>query len=421
VASVDTIRGVAQGWFLALRFQRNHALTRAALKLRAGRPEPPIDRLATLLSEPVANASLHRIWFLSRGCRYDSKGSCTMCNYGRGASVPDEEVLQAVHAQVMAAKATGDDSILVSPSGSMFDLYEVSRDLRRSILAEAASSAAGEIICETRAETVDLESVQEFVGLVGPERASLECGLESSNPWVLEWSLNKQLDLARIATAIDTAHQAGAKIYLNVALGAPFLGARETVEDTLTTIRWAFKYGADATVIFPLHVREWTVTSWLWRHRYYQPPSLWALFETLQQLSAEEAAHTSFSWHRDYHASRDELASVMPVLASPTTCPECGSRILAILDDLRAGKQALMSQDQIPHCSCRDAWARAYGEPKADARRLAAGAYEALVTDLLGEEWWHTRHSELLQGLLRPASPREEPLSSTIDGSTAGI
>ena len=113
----------------------------------------------------------------------------------------------------------------------------------------------------------------------------------------------------------------------NVMLGSAFLSPREAIEDTVETVRWAIEQGTDSAVIFPAHVKQWTLLEWLWERGLYSPPSLWSLVEVLARIGSQLASRVSISWYKVYTQESEggELNSLddMWYLRSPSTCVVC--------------------------------------------------------------------------------------------------
>ncbi len=367
------------------------------------------DRLAfgpggdvTVGRETVDGTPFVRLWFRTTGCTYDKQGQCTMCNYGVGSHLP-VTVVDDIRSALATAQVDSATTVLVSPSGSMFDPREVPDQIRAAILEAVAECPAGTVLCETRPETVTRDRMEEFASILGNKAGAIEMGLESADPWVLRWLVNKRLDLDDFRDAIRTCHAAGLRVLVNVTLGTAMLGPAAAIRDAERTVRWAMGEGADACIVFPLQVREWTLLSWLWRQRRYTPVSLWSLVEVLRRTGADFPGRVSTAWYRDYNAS-DELASVsMPILASPTTCPQCAGPVLEALDRYRDTTDARVLDRLVEvGCPCRADWLRTLDDPPVDV----AGMYEALGGDILGETWWSAHGAAVLQDLEDSASTR---------------
>jgi radical SAM enzyme (TIGR01210 family) len=374
---------------------RNPFLSTVCARLRHRRPPFGEGANVTVGHEVVDGAPFIRLWFRTTGCTYDRQGLCTMCDYGEGDRLP-ETIEDDFRAAVEAAGITAEATVLVSPSGSMFDPREVPDHVRTELLRVVAESPARTVLCETRPETVTRERMEEFASILADKAGVVELGLESADPWALRWLVNKKLDLATFGAAVRICHDAGLRVLANVSLGTAMLSPSAAIRDAERAVRWAIEAGTDACVVFPLQVREWTLLAWLWRHGRYAPVSLWSLIEVLRTVGREFPGRVSTAWYRDYNATDNAASVSMPVLASPTTCPACLQVVLAALDDYRnTSDPAVLDGVVSLGCSCRTEWLRTLDDPLVDV----AKTYEAIGRDVLGDAWWSAHGGAVLEQL----------------------
>lgn len=384
---------------------RNPFLSAVGARLRLGRAHYPLEVSVTVGTEVVDGKPFIRVWFRTSGCTYDRQGLCTMCNYGVGDRVA-ETVAEDIRVALRGVQPDGQSTVLVSPSGSMFDPREVPDEIRASILTAVAETEVGTVVCETRPETVSDESMREFAAAISPKAGVIELGLESADPWVLQWCVNKRLDPEEFRRAVEVCHRHGLRVLANVSLGTAFLPEGTAIRDAERAVRWAMECGADGCVVFPLHVREWTVLAWLWRHGWYQPPSLWSLVEVLQRLAEDYPGAVTPAWYFDYNAGLPQASAGMPILASPTTCPYCLERVVRGLDQYRdSADRAVLDKLVSTACSCREAWRAATAESGLDLREVAR-AYGELGASVMGREWWAIHGTQVVDELLEA---RREP------------
>lgn len=372
-------------------------LSLVAATIRRGRPLLPAESGWTVRTETVAGAPFIRVWFRTAGCNYDRQGRCTFCDYGRGPATSADQMKTFVQDAIAAAGPLAPSAtILVSPSGSMLDEREVPAAARRSILEVVAATDVGTLLVETRAETVSVAGLAELADLLRGRRVAIEVGLESADPWVARYALNKGLAPGIYQRAVRRIGDAGMAAQSNVLIGAPFLSAAEAVRDAESTVRSVLSTASSSAIIFPIHVRRWTVLGELWDLGLYQPPSLWALVEVLERLD-DLAERVSISWYRDYNGGGGSTAA----LASPTTCPSCETKALRVLDAFRAtgSRTALAAFDQWP-CTCRSRWRALLAQPGDGSREdMAAAAYQALSHRVLGPRWWRSHGPHALADL----------------------
>lgn len=393
--------------------RKNPFLSRVGVRLRADRPEIAPSVRYTVRTEVVGGAVFARLWFRTRGCSKDRQGSCAFCNYGGGGATDPLDMVGSVADGLAEVAGLAPRTLLVSPSGSMLDDAEVPPAARRAILQLVAASVVPEILCETRAETATDAAVAEWADTMAGKRSHIEMGLESADPWISTWCLNKTLDRAHYSAAVERITARGVGVITNVVVGTPFLTAGEAIEDAARTVAWALAAGSTSVALFPLHVRGWTVLEWLWRSDRYAPPSLWSLVDVLRRLGPELVDRITISWYRDYDADLPrEADDPTRALASPTTCPRCAHVVLDALDRFRAGGgwSVVETLDAFA-CPCHDQWRRTLGGvggPDALRNRVAEG-YEALGRDVLGATWWTRHGTDVVSSLTGSSGPTGAP------------
>jgi archaeosine synthase beta-subunit len=378
---------------------RNAFLSQVTLELRRDCPLLPDAPGWTLRTEVVDGQVFARLWFRTAGCTHDRRGSCAFCNYGRGSNTTAEEMVGFVRDGLRERIASSAGTLLISPSGSMFDPREVPELAQEAIWRLVAATQVRQVLCESRAETVTDAALLRMREALPDRRVAVELGVESADPWVARWVVNKGLRLRDYLSAVGTIRRHRVTCLTNVVVGLPFLTVAETIDDSVRTIRVAQDAGSDACVLFPLHVRPWTVLEWLWRHGTYRPPSLWSLVEVLHRLGPERAARVSISWYRDY--DRDDSGPAKPVrgLCAPTTCPACEPDVLSVLDEYRAGAAWEVVERLVRWpCACRQGWVEDLAAPAAVGLvARVARAYELLGSEVLGEGWWQAHGGDVLE------------------------
>lgn len=375
----------------------NPFLSELARKLRQERRNYWDDhthsvRLSTFRGEHEAG-----LWFRTRGCRFDHAGSCTMCNYSAGPPTTASEMVAAV-AEGLATLPADVTHLLVSPSGSFLDDWEVPTKARREILRLIADYPS--VSFETRPETVTQDALADVQSILRG-RVNIYMGLESATPWVARNCLNKSVDLDSVARAIAVSTAAGMNTTVNVLLGAPFLSPAEAFDDALRTAQAALAAGAARICLLPVHVKTSTVLEALWRQHLYAPPSLWSYVELIHALGQDVAENRiELAWYDSY----DSIA----VLASPTTCPPChGHSIERLTKFAETSQLSGIAALRETACNCRSLWLKACQQQPTDRRAEARHAYGELGRALL-PEWWAVHGEQVLASLSESPVPSAE-------------
>jgi radical SAM enzyme (TIGR01210 family) len=332
------------------------------------------------------------IFFRTRGCRHDAKGGCTMCDYSAGPPTTAKHMVDSVE-RALAELSSDIDSVLVSPSGSLLDSWEVPRRAREGIFDLLARSPISRIAFETRAETLDSDVVAKCREALGGKHIRVYVGLESSDPWVSTYAINKDLDLACFRRAMSTLHGHSMTGVANVLLGAPFLDEREALEDTETTVRWALANGAEEVCLFPCHVKLWTQVHLLFQHGLYKPPSLWSMVEVLSRLGKSVGPRIELAWLTSLDAFN--------VVASPEVCAQCHGKLIGGLNAFAtSGRWTDLDGLWDMECQCRGDWRLSIGstvDPAARVERAVAAFQKIGETSM--QNWWSWHGSQVVASL----------------------
>lgn len=342
-----------------------------AVDLRRRRVPLPADDRWTADRHPGHTGAFGQVWFRTRGCSWDRRGACTMCNYGVSDEVTTEAMVVAV---AQALEAVGSvEELYVSPSGSFLDETEVPADARRAIIRLVAAASPRRVTFETRPETVSAAVLRDVMTDLGIIELAVGCGVESSDPWVLDRCVRRMGTLDAVQEAFAAAAAVGATTYANVSLGTAFLSPVEQLQDAIDTVRWSLGHGADLAIVFPVHVKRHTVVGALHAKGLYRPPSLWALVRCLEAFAPEELARTQVAWYR-------RPPSAAAIVTSPTTCPACVDRLLALLDSYRSsGDAQSVARMAEVSCRCRAEWERSMEPPSSPLPERVRAGWEALA------------------------------------------
>lgn len=372
----------------------NVFLSRLMAAIRKSRPPLSVEQPFFNRVERVTAGIYGEVWFRTAGCQWDHRGGCTMCNYGT-ASVPTPDVMVDAVRQALAAFERPVDELMVSPSGSMLDPIEVPPDVRRRIYTLMAGYPASKVLIESRSEWVTDETMTELCDSQ-PEgrRVAVEIGLESFDPWIRHFCINKGSSTADFVRAAHLARAHKVDVYANVCLGTAFLSPVEAVEDTVATIRWALSNGATHAVVFPVHVKPYTLLDVLSQRNGYSPPSLWSLVEVLRRLGPDLLPRVEIAWYRSYYDTDAKIRR------SPDTCPHCRDTVLHQLDRYRAHQSAeVVTALSTYQCACHDFWTATLGADADGLPERVETAYRTLADEFGFDGWLATHGASLIEAL----------------------
>lgn len=308
-----------------------------------------------------------------------------MCNYGAGPPVSIQDMVRFVSDGLASVPLDDRAMLLVSPSGSMFDPWEVPGQARESIFRLVRDTPYWCYHCETRAETLTEDGVSRCAQLLRDKEVCIEIGLESADPWILQYCINKSLSLDTFVNAVALLRRHRLIPLANIIVGATFLSPGEAIEDAVNAIGWALAHGVERCVLFPVHVKRFTLLEWLWQRGLYHPPSLWSLVEVLVRLGPDLANRVTISWYKSYHgdyAGHDRSLGKL-FLASPTTCPACSPTVMAMLDAYRDScDYSVISQLARFDCDCRLHWRASLQSEELPALADRVGQYYKAIGEV---------------------------------------
>lgn len=383
----------------------NPLMSRVGVLVKRGRErfwdaQDYVIRISSRNNQPDA-----AVFFRTEGCRHDLAGGCTMCDYSVGPKTSPEQMIGAVQRAISELPA-GLGHLLVSPSGSFLDMHEVPRIARRGILELMRQSGIPRLSFESRAETITGEAVEDC-GIVAPrQRLKVYLGLESADPWISKYCVNKELSLNIFRRSVELLGEASIDTSANTVVGTLFLSPAEAIADAVETTRWALSAGVTECCLFPIHVKRWTQLHWFYQQGMYEPPSLWSFIEVLRSLGPEiVSSRIEIAWFTSYGAFNIE--------ASPETCPSCYDFVVEKLTRF-ADTSDYEYVDQLVRfeCGCKGEWMRSLENDTAGEKiETAVRAYERIGNELLGNSWWRNNGDRLLETMkseyARPARSAE--------------
>lgn len=294
------------------------------------------------------------VCFSSVGCRFRKSGYCTMCDYGGNRNVTSDEAISGLRDALNEAECSVRE-ILLGTCGSILDEEEMTWETLSVILDEVYRSGVPTVILETHYTTVTLENLARIREALPDREVIIELGLESSNPWVLEHSICKYMNLNALSNTVELIRRFGMETVLNVFLGAPFLSIRNQIRDAHAAIAWAATHGASRVVVFPANIKPNTLLWKLWQDGSYRRISHWMLIELLSELERPLLEKVELSWYGD-RQDKGQAVQILP----PEDCPACHVRLMDFYQAFMENfdpmyRQQLLEQLRIQvSCSCRN-------------------------------------------------------------------
>jgi radical SAM enzyme (TIGR01210 family) len=169
-------------------------------------------------------------------------------------------------------------------NGSFFNDNEISPDARTGMLKKIGQEKDIKmLVLETRPEFVTEDKIKEVKMLIPGKHVEIAIGLEIKNDLYRTVCINKGFSLRQFEDASRIIRK-----YFNlrtyVLLKPPFLTEKESIENAVETIEYAFGSGANAVSLEGCTVQDFTLVNYLYEKGSYSPPWLWSIIEVIKQV-----------------------------------------------------------------------------------------------------------------------------------------
>ncbi|MGE5340479.1 MAG: hypothetical protein ACM3SY_03265 [Candidatus Omnitrophota bacterium] len=261
-----------------------------------------------------------QIGFRNRGCRYwrenPTKLGCLNCGYffettGGFSNIGNENFLnqfdtafKKICKDVEIGAEPAFDVIEFLSDGSFLNDEEVPQNVRRQLFTRInRNKRITKILIETRPEYLDEKKIRELLGeLKRGQKLEIAMGLECTDPFVLDFCINKGYGLnevreaAALLAGINQNHGNRCSLQLYLLLKPAYLTEREALDVVMDSGRElkiiALEYPQLPIVmkLEPVVVPQGTILEVLSRQETgaaYHPPSYWTVLEVLARFTEE--------------------------------------------------------------------------------------------------------------------------------------
>ena len=330
--------------------------------------------------EQVVDGYYLELWFSTKGCSFDKKGTCTMCNYGIGYQIDSDLIIFELE-NYLNKLDVNITELMISPSGSLWDTKEVDNELLNKIYNLVNKTNVKTFMIETRLDTITKDKVRSFREKIPNKKLIVEVGLESSDNWVLKYLINKNYDVNNFIKTVSEVKDNGIEVYTNISIGNAFLSPNEIIKDCLDSIEFAFKNGSTKVVLFPIHIKPNTFIEWLYKNKLYEPVSLWLLVDILSLIDKKLLKNVEIAWYKSYYEDDSKM------VFSPTTCHKCRDTVIKLLDEYRATCEygVVEKLNQIK-CDCKTEYKNKLKNKTAPLLQRTIDIYKIASSEILKEE-----------------------------------
>ncbi len=230
------------------------------------------------------------MFLLSNGCEWALKSGngCTVCGHlakqtGSDISISADDYLCQFKSEFAKIDFQKTPILNLYNNGSFFNDNEIPAIARREMFNEIGRNPYIKmLVIETRPEFITEQSVDELKQLIPDKHVEIAIGLEVYDDTLRKICINKGFSLKqyRKAAGIVTS-KVGLRTY--VMLKPPFLDERESIEQAVQTITYAFESGSTTVSLEACTVQDYTLVKHLYDLNYFRPPWLWSIVEVIKR------------------------------------------------------------------------------------------------------------------------------------------
>lgn len=232
------------------------------------------------------------MYLLSNGCEWALKSAhgCTVCGH-LAKQTRDENIisvenyLKQFNSEFNRIDFENYPLLNLYNNGSFLNSNEIPSDARRKMLSSVNSNPYIKmLVLETRPEFVQEEVVDEIAQMVKDKHVEIAIGLEVADDFLRYICLNKGFSLKKYQQAADILC---GRLHLRtyVMLKPPFLTERESISQTVETIKQAFSAGSTTVSLETCTIQNFTLTNYLYEKSYYKTAWLWSIIEVVKQTA----------------------------------------------------------------------------------------------------------------------------------------
>lgn len=281
----------------------------------------------------------------TRGCSWMFHSGCSMCGYFNDSMLNEVTEDQLINQYQQAMTRYQNEPIVkIFTSGSFLDSHEVPKKVQNFILSDLKNKTK-KIAIESRPSYANEESLTFIQSVLGNMEFDIGIGLETSQDFIRNTSINKGFDLKDYLKAVSIIHSFNFHVKNYVLVKPPFLTEPDAIKDVKNTIDTVLLHAKDLDIISfnPTSVQKNTLVEYLWRRNQYRPPWLWSIIEILQYASDQT---DSIRLQCDITGGGKKRGA--------HNCFTCDQIVLSTIQSfsLHQDKQILESV----HCKCKDIW-----------------------------------------------------------------
>jgi len=289
-----------------------------------------------------------------KGCEWAAKtGGCTMCGFPKrireiSKKFSPKDLLILYKIADLLTRKDKPFNLTIYNGGSFLNNYEISREIQLEICRRFyRHSFLKKLFIESRVEFITLSKIQAIKDILREKILMIGIGLEAENDKIRNVFIRKGLNREDYERTVQLLKENGVRILTYVLIKPIYLTEKETIEEAIRTIEYAFKAGSDEVALESAFIQEGTLMAELFKENKYKPPWLWSIIEVIKKT---------------YNLGPVQVGGfedVPPPIAIPSNCPLCSSKIKNLLQQYRETHDINLFNDL--KCDCYELWEKEVG------------------------------------------------------------
>jgi len=224
------------------------------------------------------------------GCEWARKkeGGCTMCGHlsgsSRGRFIPAHSLKKQFDNAINQYDFRKYPMLCLYNGGSFLNEKEISTEVRDYMLKKIKTIPhIKRLIIESRPEHITGGKLDEIETLLPDTTVEIGVGLETANDVLRDLVLNKGVTTADLIEVGKKFRNRRTMLLAYVLVNPPFLTEAEAIADTVSSIEFASKIGADIVSLEAVSIQQLTLVSFLAEAGFYRTPWIWSMFEIVKK------------------------------------------------------------------------------------------------------------------------------------------
>lgn len=289
------------------------------------------------------------LYLLSRGCEWAVKNAhgCTMCGHlakqtRRDALISVRDYTHQFEGEFKKIDFKKYPLLNLYNNGSFLNDNEIPPEARRKILKKINSNTNIKmLVLETRPEFVTEEKIKEIKDHIIDKHVEIAIGLELKDDFYRTICINKGFSLRQfISAASIIIRHLNLRTY--VLLKPAFLTEKESIEQAIETIEYAFELGATTVSLEACTIQDYTLLNYLHERGLYRTPWLWSIIEILKKSASRGKLIIGlFQFHPSPHVV-------------PYNCDLCSGRVMEAIHHYNRTLDVKLIEGL--DCECKKRW-----------------------------------------------------------------